>query len=258
MRRAILTVLATLILLIPLSSQSENDSSYEAARRSADLMEKQYNITILIGPECQAATTGSFTLGDQPEGRTPFLKLLGTKNYPYELQLIDEAISIYPSGFFDHFFCDEAPYGLRVLIADQIVYEGKSMAGVTTAEDGYYNIFLAVGMIRESNVHHELWHAIERRILFDNPDAFDLWDEFNPEDFEYSDDYFAMDKWDLASEMNEYFTIGYSTISPEEDRATIIEALIQHDQAWMNNRPGIKRKLDYMLEIVQTVFGNIY
>lgn len=260
MKKICLIFLASLLLFLPSFSFSDVsvDTHFDNAKQIANFMETHYGITVLIGQECNSASYDSFILGNQPEGRTPFLKLMGVKNYESEIQIIDDAFSIYPAGFFEHFIYSECPKGLRILLADQIVYEGQSMAGVTTINDGYCNIFLGIGAFNRLNIHHELWHAIEFRILSDNPHAFDGWNDLNPEGFEYSDDYFALDTWDHAADLDAYFARGYSTIWPDEDRATVIEALFQKDPEWWFSHPGVARKFARMMEASQPVFGNIY
>ena len=143
--KRILAGILVMLFLSPVFSYGEkadDNASFISARQIAHFMETHYGITILIGPECTSATTGDFVLGNRPEGRTPFMKMLGGKNYTHEIQLIDDTFSIYPPSFFNHFICGEAPQGLRILLADQILYEGQSMAGVTTNEDGVctYNV----------------------------------------------------------------------------------------------------------------------
>ena len=257
-------ILIVLLLCIPLISCAENsagtadDHEFDMSREIASFMETHYDVSILIGAECRGIATDSFTIGDKPEGRTPFKNIMGLYSYTEEIQLIDDAFSIYPPGFFDKFICDEAPKGLRILLADQILYEGQSMAGVTTVEDGYYNVFLGVGAFRAMNVHHEIWHAMEFRITAERPDAFAGWNDLNPPGFQYSEDYVSQDIWEQAAPKDEWFVRGYSVIDEMEDRATVIEALLQYDEEWWKERPHIEDKLNYLLEAAEPVFGNVY
>ena len=259
MKRAVILLLAFVIFLFPVSVHSESsDSGFTAARKIADDLESQYGITILIGPECTSATTGGFTLGDQPSGRSPLLNLLGEKNYESEIGYIESALSHYSSSLFSRFHNDEAPNGFRILLADQIVYEGESMAGVATVADGYYNIFLGVGAFQQTNIHHEIWHAAELRIRYDNPSAFDGWNDLNPEGFRYLEDAYNLDKWEGYAEKDEYFVRGYSTLDEMEDRATIAEALFRNDAEWWAAHPGVTAKYRKMKEAAEPQFGSIY
>ena len=250
-----------MLITVPVIALSESgkETDYETARSIANFMENHYDVSVLIGSECiSAVNDNDFSLGDKPQGRTPFLNAVGIYSYAKEIQMIDNTFSIYPPDFFSKFKCDEAPNGLRILIPDQILYEEKSMAGVTTVQDGYYNIFLAVGMFNHLNIHHELWHAMEFRITSEIPHAFDHWNDLNPEGFRYSEDYLEMDIWEQAEPQEDWFARGYSTIDEMEDRATVIEALFRHDPDWWAQRPHLQKKLDFLLEAAEPFFGNVY
>ena len=259
MKRTIALLWALILLFIPVSSFCDEPSpAFETAREIANFMETHYGITILIGPECVGATSSDIVLGDEPMGQTPLQQLLKAKPYDREIRMIDDAFSIYPPGFFDHFRCGEAPNGLRILLADQVIYDGTTVAGVTTDVDGYYNIFLGVGAIAKLNIHHELWHAAEFRILYDNPHAFDGWAEMNPEGFEYLEDYGALNAFTGLEDAGNHFARRYGTISEMEDRATVIEALFQKDEAWWDAHPVIREKYNRMTEAALPIFGEIY
>ncbi len=173
MKRIITVFLALLMILLPVSVTAESSPAYETARAIGNFMETHYSITVLIGPECENITTDTFSIGDKPAGRTPLRQLLGSREYDKELQLIDDVFSVYPPGFFEHFTSKEAPNGLRVLLADQLVYDESNIGGIATVADGYYNLFLPLAGFTQVNVHHEIWHDMEFRILCDNPTAFD-------------------------------------------------------------------------------------
>ncbi len=270
MRKTLSFIIILLLAFLPILSNAEQASptteessitntDFDTARAIANFMETHYDITVLIGPECeQASVQDWFSIGDKPQGRTPFLNLLGSYSYTKEIQMIDDAFSIYPPAFFTKFKCDEAPNGIRILLPLQISGKEKSFAGAVTIDDGYYNLFLGVGMFIDLNIHHEIWHAMEYRITADNPHAFDGWTEFNPEGFEYSGDHYTQDQWEQAEPEEDWFARGYSKIADYEDRATTIEALFQHDPDWWSTRPHLQKKLDYLLEIINPIFGNVY
>lgn len=262
MKKILSLFLILLMILLPMKSlteQAKPDSDFDTARAIANFMETHYDVTVLIGPECENVTTPDyFTLGDHPKGRTPFLDMLGGHSYTNEIQRIDDTLSVYPPEFFSKFQCEYAPKGIRIILALQIIYKDTSVAGVTTVEDGYINIFLGVGSFIDLNIHHEMWHAMEFRILAEDPHAFDNWSTLNPEDFEYSDDHFALDPWEQVETQEDWFARGYSTIADYEDRATTIEALFRHDPDWWATRPHLQKKLDFLIETAEPIFGNVY
>ena len=246
--------MTALILIFSVASADD----YAEARSFADFLQVHYDVTFLIGDECKTVITEGFEIGDDPSGYTPLRNLLHLETLEPALQVIDDCFAFYPQGFFSKFYCPQAKNGLRILVPNRLLYDGNTMAGVTTIQDGYINIFLGLGSFYTLNVHHELWHAMEYRIEFDDPDIFDSWSQLNPEGFEYSEDYFGMNIFDQAKAYDEWFVRGYSVISELEDRATVIEALFLFDDLWWDQYPKIKRKLDTLLSAVNPVFGNVY
>ncbi len=77
----------------------------------------------------------------------------------------------------------------------------------------------------------------------------------NPEDFQYNGDYFARDEWAYDAYLDDWFVRRYSTVDEMEDRATIIEAIFDHDRSWWNERPHLKAKRDRLLGSVKPIFG---
>ncbi len=237
------------------SSPSDN---FDQARGLANFMEDHYGITILIGDECDTIKTEGFELGTVPFGRTPLLNLLSYVDYESEMERVDDCFSFYPGGFFSKFRCYEALKGLRILLADRITADGNLVGGVTTIQDGYYNIFLCIGIFNAINVHHELWHAIEYRITTEYPRAFNIWPKLNPIGFVYDEEYFLEDIWTYMEPNGNYFASKYSVINDMEDRATVIEAFFKKDKDWWADHPMIQRKLDVLIAAARPVFGNIY
>lgn len=239
-------------------AEGEDADNLMQAETEAQRMERQYGITILIGDACKGIDTVGFEIGDQPAGRSPLLDLMAQADYKAELDIIDNCLAMYPEGCFEKMRSEEAPKGLRILLADQILEHGQSMAGVTTIQDGYYNIFLGVGAFLARNVHHEIWHAMEYRITWDQPEAFSGWDGLNPEGYQYEEAYFQQDIFAQAEEQGEWFVRGYSEISEMEDRATVAEAYFMQDVAWWEEHPLILAKLNYMRDAARHFFGNVF
>ncbi len=239
-------------------AETSSPTNYDLARGTANFMEDHYSVTILIGDECKNVSTLGFEIGSNPVGRTPLLNLLSHTDYEEEIEKIDDCFSVYPGGFFTKFRCAEAENGLRILVPNRIIANGETVAGVTTIQDGYYNVFLGIGAFNNLNVHHEFWHTMEYRISWDKPDAFANWSDLNPEGFAYDEEYFQEDIWTYAEPKDDYFVRGYSVVNEMEDRATVIEAILAEDAEWWAEHPLIQRKLDALLAAAKPVFGNVY
>ena len=267
MRKSYAWILAILIFLVPLCASSESSATdhYDNARQIADDMEAKYHITILIGPECNAFNfdDAHVSLGNEYKKRSiasPLLNMLYEQDYyAYELRLLDKALSFYPKGFFDLFFYPYSPDGLRILITNQLTYKGFNPNGIAAYIDNHFCILLGAGYYSEKDVHHELWHIIEKRILYYNPKSFEGWSELNPEGIEYTNDYHYNQEFDPESGLDQYFVMEYSTCTEHEDRATIISALFTKGIEWINEHPVIREKLDRMQRAARPLFGaNLY
>lgn len=255
MKRIFAVALALFLLL---SSVALSEEPYVAAERLpyanqeaearayADAMQERFGVTILIGDECQSVLAAdTFQIGDHAPARSPFLSLLGVKFTTDELKKLEKALEQYPPELFSLIKDNNAPEGLRFFIADQIVDADPAMnsIGYAVCEGSYYNIVLAYMLFDQATVHHEIWHAMEMFITAKHPDAFMIWDAFNPDGFQYSHDYTA----DTEDFNADYFARGYGTVDPLEDRATIAEAVFfENRNEWFSQRPAIKRKLDAM------------
>ena len=250
MAAAFCFLLAVLVAaVVPVKAAGEIAAFSEAIRDAGTVreeMQDRYGITILLGDECLNQTeTEICEVSGTPPAKTPLQFLMGYDVDMEELRRLDAALAMYPEGFLQSLRDEDAPKGLRILIAGQI--NGKDLswnpAGFTTCEGSWYNVFLAHSRFTGSTVHHELWHVMEKIIMARQPGAFLIWDALNPEGFQYSNDNAAA--W--ADYDPDYFVSGYSTVNAMEDRATIAEAVFREDrEEWFAERPGLRRKLDAM------------
>ena len=73
--KKLFSFLIAILITVPIIafSESKKEADYETARSIANFMETHYDVSVLIGSECQSAVKdNSFTLGVKPQGRTPF------------------------------------------------------------------------------------------------------------------------------------------------------------------------------------------
>ncbi len=262
MKRLFYVIIALILLTGSVSISEEispySDDKFEEARALASFMEDHYDVTILIGSECSAIDTLGFKLVDKRTGRTPLLNMLGYVDCEDDVKRLDDCFSFYPSGFFSKFRSHEAEKGLRILLPNRIVADNVTMAGVTTKQDGYYNVFLGLAAFIDPNVHHEIWHAMELRITADYPEIFNDWDTLNPKGFVYCDNSHKTDLWNFDRALGKYFVCEYSVSSEMEDRATVIEAFFTKNKKWWRNHPLIQKKMDKMIAASDLIFGNVY
>ena len=268
---------------IPLSDSTEyisgesekkyrSGAAVEEVRAKAAAMEEKYNIRILMGDEvlnCPLTYTVISTENEEylPEG-TDQIAELNTA-----LDTLDSALSYYPDSFFERFVSYGDRGGLRFCFARSFINEegGFTPGGVQNCTGVWFNIFLDISLLSGETIHHELWHAVENRIIMTDRDAFDGWDELLPDDFIYQNDKDSFGdteyrKYVIPEADDPYFIMTYSTINEREDRATTVEFLfydefygIEEDpREYAYSHPHIKAKLDYLGERVKEVFGYIY
>ena len=248
-----------LLLLLPLMTFSYAGSVVECeglnpesgdyivtyARKFANMLEEELNVTIMLGDECNALIQA---VPPRLIGYDPELEEYNdlTENLVNILAVgtLKEYLRKLPTEFYTYIRDEQAPHGLRFLLVDHVYQPNPfhECAGLTFPQDGYYNIILKRCNLYANPyiIFHEIWHAIEYNILASHPDAFMIWDALNPPGFHYSDDYLNVDWNDYPAD---YFASGYGMVNGMEDRATIAEAVFYDNSIeWFSERPGVVRK----------------
>ena len=147
------------------------------------------------------------------------------------LDKLDQALSWYPSGFLKEAASGTASGSLRICLVRGI-YGSADTGSLDSAmgiqfwdgnEDAY--ICLLANSSLEQNLHHELFHVIDSRVL-STCSAYDSWNDLNPAGFEYDYDYLLnqyRDDYELVEGEDQAFIDIYSMSFPKEDRARIME-----------------------------------
>ena len=257
-------------------------AAFEELRKKADGIEAEFPVEILLGDEVmntRIPDTYYFRSLEDPGQDIAQVK----ESVSAALDVVRSELSRYPEGFLQKFRSPRGEGGLRLLIVSQInstSFESFEPAGISYVYGAWFNLAMSSDWVNVNLIHHELWHLIEDRILFDDPGAFELiWSDLNPTDFYYGmnfDSYYENNgakSFILKADADfgsVYFTDYYSTTSPFEDRATIIETIFRPDNVkWFYPKydsyyelvcscPHLKAKLDYMAQKVNDTFGTVY
>lgn len=252
MRRAVSAVLALLLLCIALPAAAKTLGEDPDLFRS--FIRNRYDLDIRMGAECRDCPIRDAELRIIPEKGTPFQQMAaGNRRFADLLINLVHAVTAYPPEFFSRF-----QPAVRFWLADQVFVDGRKVAGCFAYTDGQYEIALSRLDSDEGSPHHELWHAMEHRILARDPDAFDGWDQLNPEGFAYTGDYSVMETDDAHLEPDDWFVNEYAKVDGEEDRAMVFRALMTKDAAWWSARPHLRQKAEFLLEKAEPVFGKIF
>ena len=266
----------------------EIPAGFEDCRTQADEIERDFHVQVLFGDECRAYEEGSgyefvsiLEPSDEPEALPPAEEL------SQMLTTLRRGLSMYPEGFFDTFKNARGEGGVRFMMVRALVNPGGEFlaGGVHYNFGAWYNVAIDAGNMATGadTVHHELWHAVEARIGNADSSAFgdDAWNALNPPGFEYSwdlDHYYENEAlfdyiipWDddASKYQDVYFAEIYSTVTPFEDRATLIERLTgdylipeelgyPDRMSYLAAMPHLNAKLQYMADWTERVFGVVY
>lgn len=257
MRRAVGGLLVLLTLCFTLMTRAEPVSDDAEALRS--FLQSHYGVMILMGDEISDFPSEEYEIRVIPEGNSVFLQMTeGNSRYLDILRRLDDVFSVYPPEFFSRFAKTYYFDGLRFLLADEILQDGKRIGGVQSVHTGYIDIYLAKEDAKERAIHHEIWHAMDYRIRCDDLRAFEDWALLNPEGFAYTGDFSAIRDEDGKREAEDWFASAYGKIDEYEDRATVFEAMMLKDESWWSTRPRLRKKAEYLLEKAEPVFGEIF
>lgn len=259
MRRTLSVLLTILILGLVLPAVCEPATDDAESLRS--FLQQHYGITILMGDECREYPSEDYQIVITPEGRTAFQQMVyGDRRFTETLRLLDDMLSVYPPDFFSRFKWTNHYGGVIFLLVDDIILDGVSLGGLQSGADydGRIIIYLSRIGAKERAIHHEIGHAVDYRIRWQFPNAFDGWIDLNPEGFLYTGDFAVVRTERENDEPEDWFVREYSMIDEYEDRATVFDALMTKDEAWWSTRPHLQRKAQYLLEKVEPVFGEIF
>lgn len=231
------------------------------ARDYADRLEEKYGISILISNQC----SGPVAYCNYPITTTDNMDLT---NEAYDINRalvgLDWTLSLYPQDFFSQFRNSVEEGGVRFLLVGHID-SGYGAIGCSFKSGNWHNIAIDVRLDTfESIVCHEVWHAIEDKIVSVDTDAFsrDVWSVCNPEGFEYYGDASLGDpdqnRWTLFSPGDEdtYFIDSYSRVNEKEDRARIMEYVMTKPEFAQQiiESPAIMAKLRLMCVTIRENF----
>lgn len=262
--RRLLACLLTVALLFGCARAEKPGSGFSLngtaeAREIRSHLMSGYLVTILIGDECLDVKPKGFKVSVSPDGKGSAPAIRG-QNARYEvlIRLLEQALSVY-SPFFFYEFCPKDVYkqgGISFMLVNSITYKDCSEAGYFLPDGNWMRIWLSASACEEWAVHHEIWHAIETKILREDPKAFADWEKLNPEGFAYSRDAALVNSMKAHLEPDDWFVRGYGMSNVKEDRATVYEAIVTREEAWWADRPHLRKKADYLLNQIRGHFAN--
>lgn len=235
-------------------------------RAWADALEEEYGITVLISNQCQEPIShaASNVVTTDQAGLSNEAELIGDA-----LKELEDALELYPEGFFCQFRNEADERGILVLLVQDIntgyIAEGYDVLGVSFKMDDWYPIAVDVTTWEMTKTFcHELWHATENKISSVDPTLFNdaAWNRINPSGFVYTEN--GGGAWGTDSQYTylggyseeSYFVDGYAKTSPKEDRARLMEYVMTSNyySEELMKAPGLHQKMQVMSDAVRKVF----
>lgn len=235
------------------TSENPDLDGISRCRQRADRMSEKYGVEILIWDDALRYEPWDYEI--MPEHRVPLIQ--------EELDLLEIALSRYPDGFMKLAASETTNGVIHISLVRSI--HGKADANVIDSavglqywdEQGTPYIALALGYSAEQDIHHELFHFIENRVLIKST-QYDNWESLNPAGFSYDYSYTAN-----ANRVDYSYTDGkdrafidvYSMSYPKEDRARIMENAITEGNADCFRSPIMQAKLKRICLGIREAFG---
>ena len=259
----------------PYNYQEKNNKcgdKYSDLRARADKLEEKYGVKILIGDEVLDLedTNDPYrfpsTEGDEADGNS----YRDTEN---GLASLESHLAEYPEGFFEQFRIN-GKAGLCIGLVESLVDKYSDTAFEAGGVTYGYGLWTVIAIRADAvgyALDHEMFHAVEF-IVSEKVGEIDEdeWAALNPEGFVYSTSFDGYAESDTGSEYvypadsDPYFYREYGKVTPLEDRATLIEGLINNTESMTYIRdikekcPHLKAKYDFLADWTKQLFGYVY
>lgn len=243
---------------IPLGTAVPTDY-YEKAKK----LSKKYDISIKIADQCNTTYSDKLALQECDPDKIEA-----------SLQILDTALSNYPTGFWK-----QLRYGsFRTLeinlmgeISNTEYIEGYSPTAFVQQENGVITVVLNITVdadVLEQNIYHESSHIIdkvlEHNALYRNDALYseEIWFTHNPESFislnpengGYFCSYNMMPMEYYQEDFTSYFVDDYGKSFSTEDRATIFETAMKGFDQIFHVSPELHTKLEYYCKCIRDCF----
>ena len=178
------------------------------------------------------------------------------------LDMLENVLSKYPAGFFTQ-LCDDSVESIRIelvgalMTKDGVEDRRDSAGGFAQNKGSYYLIALDGYLLQEGTIYHEVSHIIDKRLEWDARRrdgalySEEAWLALQPEGFQYAMSY--VEPLDSPTDPD-YFVSDYSTTFPTEDRAELMESVMQ-DYNWdYELSSGRHAKMQYYADCIRDGF----
>lgn len=225
------------------------DESLAQVQTQAQALEETYHVQILLG--------GQTTLPCRKAGYTA-LTAQDPAAVLNALDVLDQALSRYPEGFFRNFQGLSPESGVVICLTGKIDGDLPTVGFTKQLRQRYV---LGLDITHEdlaATIHHEIWHAMEMAIGYQVLE--EVWMDHHPEGYRYygryDTGYQSYTKWTWEAGYGEesFFIDAYSRINSREDRARIWEAMMTGNTDPFSTAPALARKLTILTQAIEARF----
>ena len=182
------------------------------------------------------------------------------------LDTMEETLSQFPEGFFR-----QLPYGdvetirlelvgaIKVRDSAAVLYP-EDVDAFAQAVDNRHIVVINSYFMIDTLLYHEFTHIIDAHLAWDagnRPDALfseETWLSLQPEGFRFAMHYNQVPEELLSYLETDYFKFEYSLTFPTEDRATMIDAIIENGGVGYEPGTGRRAKLQYYADCIRDCF----
>lgn len=252
--------------VIELHNQAQEDQKLpqqlQTVRTQADAVGEKYGVTVLLSNQCSSALTASgmeITTTDKAELENE------AEVIAEALTTLDQALQLYPEGFFEQFRDEAGEHGLLILLVEEFSGDERGVIGLCYEMYPWYTIAVDITTWEVYNTYcHEIWHATENRINDLQPGLLlpEVWDPCNPEEFVYSYNTSASYVNDVEytffrekDSSRVFFVDAYAKTNCYEDRARLMEYIMCSEYAQdLVESPAILQKLTILCDAIRQAF----
>lgn len=203
------------------------------------------------------------------------VQLTDTAQISSALSQISEVLTVYPEDYFtdiaDNYYRDIVIYLTGTLTPHDNTTNITNAGGFTTQSGGLAKVAFNIDYdLDRGTVIHELTHVLDYRLEGKDEIDDDRWNELNPEGFNYYYSYIDSDgnsyeytgdtTWTASGETDPeriWFVDTYSKTYPMEDRARLVEYLLQDPDSAPDYFGGtpIQKKLAWYFQVIRDAVG---
>lgn len=229
----------------------EPDANQSRLEEEAEKLEQKYGVSILVGDECETSFY-EFTAS----------QVTDWNRVNAALDTLDRALVVYPAGFLKQLRYGSI-HGIQIQLISDLWADGSGRYGdgyiaFTQPYGDHYLMVIDIDDVTVETYYHEFSHIIDSYLEWDALEREDAlyseerWAAFNPGWFTgYSYDYSV----EHYLEDYSFFVDGYSTISPTEDRARVMEyAMAEYGYWTFEGSRGLLNKLEYYAKCIRDAF----